>query len=231
MRIQAILHAAFEPLGIIEEWAEERQHDVTITRSYDGEPLPNSASFDFLILMGGPQSSLELKKYPYLREEIALIKQALNENKLVLGVCLGAQLIGDALGAKPERSPEKEVGVFPIELTSHARDDALLKDFPEQFDVMHWHNDMPGLPSSAQVLARSRGCPRQIVRFSPRAYGFQCHFEVTASVAQGLIDRCPSDLSPSRYVQSADQILQSSFDSFNHKMKTILDRLSGQSAP
>lgn len=226
MRIHAIIHAAFEPLGVIEEWAVEKKHELTIARSYDGEILPSPSSFDFLIIMGGPQSSLELDKYPYLKDEILLIRAALRENKLALGVCLGAQLISHALGAQPERSPEKEVGVFPIELTPIGQKDDLLKNFPRQFDVMHWHNDMPGLPDGADVLATSLGCPRQIVRFSRRAYGFQCHFEISADGAKQLIDNCQDDLAPSRYVQSAPDILKANFSIFNSAMKIILDRLS-----
>ena len=146
--------------------------------------------------------------------------------KKVLGVCLGAQLIADALGAKPEYSPEKEVGVFPIELTEEAQNDPLFKDFSRSVNVTHWHNDMPGLPSGSVLLAKSEGCPRQVIRFSPGVYGFQCHFEITRDVAHGLIENCPGDLNLSRFVQNARQILESDFSSINDTMKTILDRIS-----
>lgn len=224
MHIHAILHAAFEPLGIIEEWAQEQSHIVSITRTYDGEQLPKASTFDMLIIMGGPQSSLEVEKYPYLANEIALIKEAILANKPILGVCLGAQLISEALGAKPEKSPHKEVGIFPIELLDEANDDPVFKDFPKRFNVVHWHNDMPGLPNGSVVLGKSAGCPRQIVRFAPNVYGFQCHFEITSKVALGLIANCPGDLEAGLFVQSEEQMFNSNFSSINERMKMILDR-------
>lgn len=226
MQIHAVLHAAFEPLGIIAQWAKEQGHLVSITRTYDGEQLPEVSLFDMLIIMGGPQSSLEIEKYPYLADEIALIKKSIVENKPIIGVCLGAQLISQALGADPEKSPHKEVGVFSIELLDDAHDDPIFKDFPKDFDVMHWHNDMPGLPNGSVVLAKSAGCPRQIVRFLPNVYGFQCHFEINRDVALGLIANCQSDLVPSLFVQNEDQMLKSDFSSINQKMKKILDVLA-----
>lgn len=225
MKIHAILHASFEPLGIIDEWARERDHIVSISRTYDKEQLPDVNSFDFLVIMGGPQSSLETSKYPYLHDEIALIKKAIKEDKTILGICLGAQLIGDALGAKPEQSPKKEVGVFPIELTKAAENDPLFSDFPKIFDVMHWHNDMPGVPPNATILASSEGCTRQIIRFSPKVYGFQCHLEITPDVLTGLIKHCPNDLKEDQFVQNAEKMLSYNLDAINARMKEILDRM------
>src|ERR1700692_1879810 len=102
MSIHAILHADFEPLGAIEKWAVAQGHTVSISRPYDKDPLTEVTSFDFLIVMGGPQSWVEVNKYPYLAYEITLIKEAIKEKKIILGVCLGAQLIGEAFGVNPE---------------------------------------------------------------------------------------------------------------------------------
>lgn len=99
MRIHAIIHAPFEKLGIIESWISKKNYTLTTTHTYNGEQLPDASAFDFLIIMGGPQSPLKLDKYPYLRNEILLAKQTVKKNKALLGVCLGAQIIAEALGA------------------------------------------------------------------------------------------------------------------------------------
>src|SRR5579862_1536272 len=175
MRIHIIIHASFEKPGVIETWATHKGHTISYTHTYLGEQLPDSSQIDFLIIMGGPQSPLELDKYPYLRDEMALTKLIINQKKVVLGICLGAQIIGESLGAKTERSPNKEIGVFPIHLTTEGNQDFIFKQFPESFDVMHWHNDMPGVPAGSTILAYSEGCPRQVIRYNERVYGLQCH--------------------------------------------------------
>jgi len=123
MNILCITHADFETPGVIETWVHQKKHNLTIVSPYKGDNLLNHKNFDLLILMGGPQSPLEFEKDPYLRNEIFLIKQAMKDDKFILGFCLGAQLLGEALGGKTMRSPEKEVGVFPITLTSEGLKD------------------------------------------------------------------------------------------------------------
>jgi GMP synthase (glutamine-hydrolysing) len=173
--------------------------------------------------MGGPQSACELDNDPYLYDEITLIKDAIAQNKKVLGFCLGAQLIGVALGAPAARSPEKEVGVFPIKLTPHASNDPLLAMLPEEFEVIHWHNDMPGLTATSEILAVSAGCPRQIIKYSSRLYGFQCHLEITREGIKDMIKACPNDLRPSLYTQSESELLGEDYSSINAHMIRILD--------
>ena len=85
---------------------------------------------------------------------------------------MGAQLIGEAFGAKTARIPEKEVGVYPINLADEASNDSLLQGLPSSFSVIHWHNDMPGFAETSVLLASSLGCPRQIVRYKDNVYGF-----------------------------------------------------------
>lgn len=224
MDILCITHADFESPGVIEFWAQDHQHHFKIERPYRGDTLSNTNRFDMLIVMGGPQSSLELDQYPYLSTEIDLIANAIAHNKKVLGFCLGAQLIGDALGAKPERSPEKEVGVYPITLTPEGVRDPLLQGLGNSFDVIHWHNDMPGLTNDSTLLASSAGCPRQIVRYKYNVYGFQCHLEIPLEGVRGMIKAAPEDLKPSMFTQSESELLAHDYQAINALMITLLDR-------
>lgn len=226
MKIHAILHASFETVGIIEDWAQENGHSLSLTHSYADQALPHVEDFDFLIIMGGPQSPSQQSLYPYLTHEIQLIQKSITANKLILGFCLGAQLIGEALGAKTLKSPEKEVGIFPIILTEEGKKDPVLQGFNESFNVIHWHNDMPSIPKEAVLLASSLGCPNQAFRYKNHVYGFQFHMEITQENAEDMCIHCPDDLTPSQFTQTKQIFLNSDFHSINEKMKTILDRLT-----
>lgn len=225
MNILCITHADFETPGVITDWAHQHSYGFTICKPYHGENCLNTAPFDFLIVMGGPQSPLELEKDPYLKDEITLVTQAIAENKIVLGFCLGAQIIGEALGGKTARSPEKEVGVFPISLTEESLNDPILTGFPKNFPVIHWHNDMPGETKDSVILAYSQGCPRQVLRYTPKVYGFQCHLEITKEGIKEMIKACSGDLKPSKFTQTSDELLEQDYSTINEFMIKILDRL------
>lgn len=224
MKIQYLIHADFEYPGIIETWAEQNHFSQDFCRPFAGDAIPDPADFDLLIIMGGPQSPLATDQAPYLCEEISLIRRAVQKGVPILGFCLGAQLIGEALGGKTEHSPSKEVGVFPIHLTEDGKKDLLLEGLPFQFPVVHWHNDMPGLTETAVILATSEGCPRQIIRYLPLVYGFQCHLEPMKTNMEAMIRNCPEDLSPGCYVQTKEEILAADFDGMNETMIHILNR-------
>lgn len=228
MRIHSIIHAPFEKLGVIEDWVSEKNYQLSVSHGYKGEKLPDTSQFDFLIVMGGPQSACELTKYAYLQNEIVLAKQAIEKNKAVLGICLGAQLVAEALGAKTTRSPNKEIGVYPIQTTKAAMSDALFQQFPPQFDVMHWHNDMPGIPEGAVLLAKSEGCPQQAFAYGDRVYGFQFHLEMTPALVKALVEHCPEDLLQGKYIRNAKELLSANLESINQKMYLTLDHLAKQ---
>ncbi len=226
MHIQIIIHASFEKPGSILNWILKNNHTYTVTAPYKGESLSENNSYDFLIIMGGPQSPTHFIEYPYLKDEILFTQNAIQKNKPILGICLGAQIIGEALGAKTMRSPNKEVGAFPISLTQEGMHDPIFKNFPKQFDVMHWHNDMPGLSDNAVIIAESEGCPRQVVRYDEKIYGLQCHFEMTRELVDGMLNHCENDLNPSRYTQASEKMILTDFESINKKLDFILDYLA-----
>src|SRR6185436_12614335 len=163
MKLHIIMHESFEAPAAIELWAQKKTFDITYTRLYDGDTFPSECNFDFLVIMGGPQSpATTLEECPYFdaQKEIAFIKKAIDQKKILLGVCLGAQFIGEALGARFDHSPNREIGVFPLTLTDDGKQDPIFSTFPETFRVGHWHGDMPGLTPESKVLATSLGCPR-----------------------------------------------------------------------
>jgi GMP synthase (glutamine-hydrolysing) len=229
VNICCIMHADFEQPGYFQEWAQRKKYHFYFSKPYQGEILPLAGDFDFLLLMGGPQSPGEVDKFPYLEAEIALIKRAIHQKKPILGVCLGAQLIGEALGATTLKSPSKEVGFFPITLTPAGSAEPFLNHFSQELVVGHWHNDMPGLPAGAKVLAESKGCPRQIVKFSNQIFGFQCHMEFNRVLVQGLINNCPEDLLPREFVQSREVLLSTNCNEMNQMLGSFLDKFIASS--
>jgi GMP synthase (glutamine-hydrolysing) len=147
----------------------------------------------------------------------------------VVGVCLGAQLLGAALGAPAAPSGQAEIGVFPIWLTTDGRADRSLASFPLTLDAGHWHCDMPGLTPDAIVLATSDGCARQIVRYGELAYGFQCHLEFTRQSIPPLIAASAGELaqrSGERYVQTASFRRGDAYDAMNAALFSFLDNLA-----
>lgn len=224
MNVQVILHASFEPAGVIKDWALEHGHELMTVCPYRGEKLHELDQFDALIIMGGPQSALDADQYAYLLDEMNLIREAVLAEKRVLGVCLGAQLIGQSLGGNAERSPHKEIGIWPVQLTEAGRQDPLLAHFPAVFDVAHWHGDMPGIPQGAEVLASSVGCPRQIVRFREHVYGFQCHPEMTVDVMKRLADHCEEELVDGKFIQLPQQFLNYDYSQMNEYIFSFLNR-------
>ena len=225
MRIHYIQHADFEGLGSLANWAKANQHSITCTKIYAGEQLPAWQTFDILLSLGGPQSPFEYTRYSYLEVERDFIAQAINADKYVIGFCLGAQLIAEALGAKAEKSPYKEVGMFPIRLTTAGINDPILKYFPAEFKVFHWHNDMPGVPQGAEILATSDGCPRQIFRISDKVYGFQCHFEPTRDNVISMAKADAAMLGDSKYTQTVEQMLAEDYTTMNALASRFFDGL------
>lgn len=230
MNIHFVIHESFESPGAISKWAQSNKHTITSTKLYDNEVLPiGTTSIDFLVVMGGPQSpATTLEECPHFdaKAEIDLIADAVKNDKLVLGVCLGAQLIGEALGAKFDHSPNREIGVFDITLTENAKNDPTFSKFPRVFPVGHWHGDMPGLTSESEVLAFSEGCPRQIVKYSPKVYGFQCHFEFTKESIEGMINNCSHELDEYKnlpYIQNENTLRANDYSEINNKLFSFLD--------
>lgn len=235
MKVHFVLHETFEVPGAYLKWAQERGHQVTTTKVYENETLPESVDdIDFLIVMGGPQSPDEDREaFPYYdpQAEIQLIQKAIKSDRYIVGVCLGAQLLSVAYGAEYEHSPEREIGVFPITLTEAGLNDEHVKVLGPTLNTGHWHGDMPGLTEDAVVLATSQGCPRQIIRFSSRHYAFQAHLELDPEAVELLITADGEDVieeqsSKLTFVQNPQAIRDYDYREMNAKLYAFLDSLT-----
>lgn len=222
MHIHCLVHNEFETPGIIETWATHKNYGLTQSHTYRGDTLPKTSDFDFLIILGGPQSFLHLNDFPYLKNEIAFAQAAIQLQKPILGICLGAQLLGEALGAKTQKSPHKEIGEFPISLTEAGRQDPLLKNFPHEFNVLHWHSDMAGVSKDSTLLASSNGCPHQAFSYQNHVYGLQFHMEMTPEIVNYLIQFEEEGYSDT-YVQNIAQLKTINLSAINEKMCQFLD--------
>ena len=226
MKIHWLQHADFEDLGCIAPWLAARGDTVTHTRLYAGETLPQVDSFDWLIVMGGPMNIYEYEAYPWLRAEKAFIKAAVEAKKKLLGICLGAQLIADVLGAPVTRNAQQEIGWFPVTLKPAARTSVLFQDFPETFNAFHWHGDTFALPPGAKPLMASEACANQAYELDGRIAGIQFHLEVTAANARVWFEH--EQPAPAAYVQTPQEILAdiSNFAGNNRLMLKLLERIA-----
>jgi GMP synthase (glutamine-hydrolysing) len=226
------MHESFEAPGAFEDWVKTRDYQASYSRVYQQDALPDSAeSFDLLVVLGGPQDPATTQEQcPHFNAlaERELISKAIEARRAVVGVCLGSQLIGEALGAAFKHSPEKEIGKFPINLTAQGLANPKFSHFGEILEVGHWHNDMPGLTETAKVIAYSEGCPRQIIEYGRLVYGFQCHMELTKEVVELLILASEAELltlADRRFVQQPAALRANDYDEMNRKLFVFLDKL------
>src|ERR1700722_2555618 len=176
MNLRVLQHAAFEGPGEIAAWAARHGHPVGVHHLYRGDPLPLPDVFDLLVVMGGEMNVYQYRDWPWLRPERELIQSALAQGKRVAGICLGAQLIADALGARVFQNAEHELGWLPITWMDGAR--AAFPGLPAASNVLHWHGDTFELPASTTLLAASQGCPEQGFLIKNQCLGLQFHMEV-----------------------------------------------------
>lgn len=208
MRLHYLQHVPFEDPGSILAWARNNGHTVSQTLLFEGEQLPQPADFDWLVVMGGPMNIYEEDRYPWLAGEKLFIKQAIEDKKIVLGLCLGGQLIADVIGGQVTKNPDKEIGWFPVRLSDEARKSPLFSFFPPEPVVFEWHGDtFSSLPEEAIVVAENNACAHQAFVYRNRVFGFQFHLENTLPIIEGLVKHCRDEMVPDQYVQTPEELL------------------------
>jgi GMP synthase (glutamine-hydrolysing) len=228
MNIHYLQHVPFEGLGSIERWIRRGPHVLGATRLYRDDPLPAVEAVDLLVVMGGPMNIYDEAKNRWLAKEKRYIERAVSAGKRVLGICLGAQLVADVLGAQVYANADKEIGWFPVELTEAASASDLFAAFPAQFEAFHWHGDTFDIPAGALHVARSAGCAHQAFVYDERVVGLQFHLETTPASARQLIAHGTDEIVEGRFIQMPLTMLANPqrFDSINLAMHGLLDRLA-----
>jgi GMP synthase-like glutamine amidotransferase len=206
MNVCCLQHVPFEGPGAIEAWAGRRGHDFTTARLDCGEPLPDARDLDLLVVMGGPMSVHDEAAYPWLAAEKKLIAKCLVGGRFTLGVCLGSQLLAEALGARVIPSEFKEIGWFPVERCADNTPSHLFSRLPPRFTVFQWHGETYDLPAGTRLLATSVACPVQAFEH-PYALGLQFHLEMTLDGVSNLVRECVSGIGSGPYEQPPDRIL------------------------
>lgn len=225
MKIHYLQHIPFEGLGNIQDWIESKGHSLSATRFYKNESLPEPDKIDWLIVMGGPMGSYDEMIYPWLAAEKEFIGQMISHGKKVLGICLGAQLIASALGAKVYPNAQKEIGWFPLKLTEQGTASNLFQGFPKAFDVFHWHGDTFDLPEGAILLAESAACKNQAFSYQKNVLALQFHLDLKKENVEALIDHCASELVRAPFIQGAKQMTaqDNRFADIKKYMRQVLD--------
>lgn len=206
MRIQVFQHVPFEGIGFLDSVFSEAGAQVAYTHYYDGEVPPAPEAFDVLLVMGGPMGVQDEEAHPWLKMEKRALKEALEEEKPVLGICLGAQLLAEVLGGAVTRNAQKEIGWWPVERSPGSK--SWVSDcFPDRFKTFHWHGDTFSIPPGATSLFRSEGCANQGFVWNDRAVGLQFHPEITPEMIDSWLENGDDEVKAGGlYVQSPAQM-------------------------
>lgn len=206
MHIHFLQHVAHEGPGCIANWATEREFSTSTSLLDSGKALPKTDKFDWLIVLGGPMSVNDEHLHPWLITEKNLIKQAMQQEKIVIGICLGAQLIAHIAGSEVRANILPEIGFFPVQFNECASKDPVFSSFPKQLTSFHWHGDIFNLPENAINMASSNISPCQAFRINETIFGFQFHPEATEKSITSMLEHGQQELNPSPYIQCATEI-------------------------
>lgn len=227
MKILVLQHSALNTLGTIEEYAKIKNHLLESTRFYKTKKPPAFDSFDLLIIMGGPMGIYDYEENPWLRDEKAFIKQAIEAEKPVLGICLGAQLLADVLGARVYENENREMGWFSIKaVRTEENKPEFLRGLPEEITVFNWHSRTFDLPAGAVHLFRSEGCKNQGFIYNGRVVALQFHPEVNEERVESMISRFGDELGNGPFTQKKEEMIgqEKYLTSTKGFMFTVLDR-------
>lgn len=191
-----VTHVPFEGPALIATMMDVTGVEYRTCAPYSGEPLPSAADCAGLVVMGGPMNALDDARHPHLAAERELIADCLARDVPVLGVCLGAQLMAAALGARVYAGEAGEYGAGTVTLTADADNDPVFGGAGATVPVVHWHGDTFDLPDGAVLLAGTDRYPHQAFRVGRAGYGLQFHVELTEAQFPMMADHMPSGTAP-----------------------------------
>ena len=178
-KILVFQHVPYEPLGTLDPLLKASGFRIRyVNFARDPDQRPDLSRYAALIVLGGPMNVDDTARYPNLATEVDILREALEQDMSVLGICLGAQLLARALGGRVTPAPRREIGWHDVDLTKAGSGDPVLSTFATRQRVFQWHEDNIELPPGVESLAASPDCPVQAFRHGEHAYGFQFHLEV-----------------------------------------------------
>lgn len=226
LKIIVFKHFSFDDDSVIASWAARQGHELQVLVPSDIVEYPAQAAFDMLVILGGPMSVYQEEQHPWLIAEKPFVRQCVDEGKPVLGICLGAQMLSEALGGKVYRGECKEIGWHTVRRTEERH--PIFDAMPSSFVSFQWHGDTFTLPEGARRLAYSDACGNQAFSYGDTVLALQFHLETTPSCIGTMLDAWKSELVEAPYIQPASEILaktERSEASFS-MLTDILDRLA-----
>lgn len=223
MNVHVLQHVAFEDIGSMKDWLDAKNADVTYTRFYESAELPLLDNLDLIIAMGGPMSVNDEEELPWLVAEKQFVREAIERGIPTIGICLGAQLMASAMGARVYPGKKKEIGWFPITAVANTSD---AFRFPQETTVFHWHGETFDLPAGAVHLARSKGCEHQAFQLGRNAFGLQFHLETTPQSLDAIMTNCRNELVNGEFIQSEAALRNTTKEQFlsvNKLMAEVLE--------
>lgn len=197
--ILILQHYWCETAGIFLDVLRERNIPIVTVCGANGDAYPlDLSTYSGVIVMGGPMGVYEEDQYPWLRQEDALLKVAIQRDMPTLGICLGSQLVAKAAGAEVKPGGRKEIGWYDLTSSVSASQDPLWQAFPQTFEAFEWHGDIFSLPPGGVSLASSALYPHQAFRLGQRVYALLFHLEVTAEMIQTWLNAFADELATVR---------------------------------
>lgn len=231
MKLHWIQHVPFEGLGYIEKLALLKGYEISVTKVYEpGYSFPEIDGIDLLVVMGGPMGVYDTDIHPWLKTEKEFMKKAVESETRILGICLGAQLVADVMGAKVEKNHEKEIGWFRL-IPDRDYNGKLSGIFDESPEVFHWHGDTFGIPDGCELVCSSEACLNQAFEYKGRIVGLQFHLETTQDSAKALVDNCGEEINePGKFIQAEKEIMAEApkYTKINNIMGMVFERIMNE---
>lgn len=207
LRIHAFINYSIADLGMINEWTVNRGHTVTTTAVYETSELPGMDDFDLLIVLGGVMGAYEEEENPWLRLEKKFISEAIKNNKAILGICLGAQLIAEVLGGTVYPHSHQEIGWWSVHFLDKAKDYKLFEGLPQKLPFFQYHGDTFDLPESATRLAESEATRNQAFIYKENVVGLQFHPEFSDKKLKEIVLQHGDEIESGDYIQLPNEFL------------------------